>query len=71
MDDSDFASEKLVWSTWLHESLELWMTRGTERQRRQGRKHIREMNTMRVLVKQEVASKQTKIACGAIEKSSY
>jgi hypothetical protein len=51
--DKDFEGEKLSWRTWLDPGLELYMVRGTERQKRAGRKQVREMNTKRVLLKEK------------------
>ena len=59
--DKDFEGEKLSWRTWLDPGLELFMIRGTEIQRRAGRKQVRELNTNRVLLKEKekVLSKET------------
>jgi hypothetical protein len=51
--DKDFEGEKLSRRTWLDPGLELCMLRGTERQKRAGRKQVREMNTNRVLLKEK------------------
>ena len=51
--DKDFEGEKLSWRTWLDPGLELFMLGGAERQKRAGRKQVREMNTNRVLLKEK------------------
>jgi hypothetical protein len=51
--DKDFEGEKLSWRTWLDPGLELCMLRGTERQKRAGRKQVREMHTHRILLKEK------------------
>ena len=53
MDDGDFVGQKLSWSTWLDPGLELYMLRGTERQKRAGRKQVHEMNNKRILLKEK------------------
>ena len=47
--DEDFAGVKLLWNTWLDPKVELGMTGGTERQKRAGRKQVRELTTRRFL----------------------
>ena len=51
--DKDFEGQKLSWKTWLDPGLELYMLRGIERQKRAGRKQVREMNTKRILLKEK------------------
>jgi hypothetical protein len=48
--DTDFEGDKLVWNTWLGPNVELVMTRGSDRQKRAGRKALREIHTQRVHV---------------------
>ena len=59
--DKDFEGEKLSWRTWLDPGLELFMVRGTERQKRAGRKQVRESNNERILLeeKEKVPSNET------------
>jgi len=53
LDDKDFEGQKLSWSTWLDPGLEMNLVRGTERQKRAGRKQVHEMNNKRILLKEK------------------
>jgi hypothetical protein len=59
--DKDFEGPKLQWTTWLDPGLELYMARGTKREKRAGRKQVREINNERILLeeKEKVPSNET------------
>ena len=59
--DADFESVQLNWKTWLDPKLELDMTGGTDRQKRAGRKQVRELTTVRIFVedRKQVPSNKT------------
>lgn len=50
--DKDFQDHSLSWITWLDPTLQLWTNVRTERQKRDARKHVRELMAGRVLVKE-------------------
>ena len=59
--DTDFESVQLHWKTWLDPKAELNMTAGTDRQKRAGRKQVRELHSRRFLVedRKQVPSNKT------------
>jgi hypothetical protein len=59
--DKDFEGPKLQWTTWLDPGLELYMARGSKREKTAGRKQVREINNERIFLeeKEKVPSNET------------